>query len=104
MFTRYYSDLVDTLSSCSNLSKHFVSASIITIADHHAILSESDPQAKAEKLLKPIAAALNTNFKPSFYKMLAIMNKHGNESTKSLVERIVQSDELKGSELGKNVL
>jgi len=104
VFTRFYGDLVDTLSSCSNLSKYFVSESIITIADHYAMMSENDPQAKADKLLKPIAAALNTKFKPSFYKMLTIMKRRGNESTKSLAERITQADELKGSELGNNIL
>ena len=100
IFLDNYSDLVTTLSS-ANLSQHFVSNAIITIADHHNILSKTDSHKMAETLLRPIAAALEIGYLPSFYKMLRIMKKHGNESVRALADRISQSDELKGREPGK---
>ena len=99
VFTDYYSDLVTALSS-ADLSEHFVSSSVITIADHHTICSHNDPHDKAVTLLKFIAAAVNTGYSPSFYKMLKIMKTHGNEVMRTLADKISQSDELKGSKQG----
>ena len=99
VFIEHYSQLVTALSS-ADLSQHFVSSSVITIADHHKIRSQSDPQDKAVTLLKPIAVALETGYSPSFYKMLKIMKTHGNESVRALADKISQSDELKGREPG----
>ena len=101
VFTSHYSDLVNTLSS-ANLSEYFVSESIITIADNHTIYSKTNPREKAVFLLKPIAAALQSGFTPSFYKMLTIMENHGNESVRLLADKISQSNELTGSEFGNN--
>ena len=103
VFTSHYSDLTNALSSANgNLSDYFVSESIITIADNHTIHSKTDPYEKARFLLKPIEAALKIGFTPSFYKMLGIMRKHGNESMRSLAQKISQSNELRGSEFGND--
>ena len=96
VFLKHYHDLVAILPN-ANLSQYFVSSSIITIADDHNISSSNDRHHKAVTLLNPIAAALETGYTPSFYKMLEIMKEYGNEPVKALADRIGQTM----TELGK---
>ena len=99
-FLAHYGNLVTTLSlSNADLSPHFVSNGIITMADHYAI-NKSDPSEQAKNLLKPIAAALKIGYLPSFYKMLKIMKTYGNEALRELADKISQSDGVRESTLG----
>ena len=103
VFLKYYSDLVTTFSS-TNLYHHFVSPSIITLVDCHEICSEKNPDERAKLLLQKIGAALKINHSPSFYSMLTIMREHGSESMKRLANKISQSSELKGSDIGNKYI
>ena len=102
VFLDYYSELVTAFSS-ENLYHHFVRKSIITIADSHRIRSETDPRNKAEILLQPIGGALEYGYLPSFKEMLTIMKDHGSKSVKALANKISQSSELKGSDIGNKI-
>ena len=103
MFLDHYDVLVTTFAN-TNLYRHFVAQSIITISDNHKICCKTDPQEKAEILLRIIGVALEIGYSKSFYKMLGIMRDYGNEFVKALANKISQSSGLKGSDFGNNYI
>ena len=85
-FTQFYSKLITVFHDKGYLV-HFVPAGIISPndVDEMSILSNSD---RAVRLLKNISAPLECGEKQGFYKMLDILQAHGNLNAKQLVESI----------------
>ena len=85
-FTQFYSKLITVFHDKSYLV-HFVPAGIIlpNDVDEMSILSNSD---RAVRLLKNISAPLECGEKQGFYKMLDILQAHGNLHAKQLAESI----------------
>jgi len=87
--------LVDTLK-CINLYRYFVTEDIITFDEEEEISCEKNPRKQSEIFLKKMSSSLKTGFTKSFYKMLDVMEIHGNLTTKELARDIKKSiDDLK---------
>jgi len=85
-FVTYYPDLTQVFRT-NTLAAHFVSARIITMTDHDEICSLS-PTYGGLRLLRNVSAPLETGNTRNFYKMLDIMQNHGNSHAKTLVRSI----------------
>ena len=84
IFTKHYASLCNTLTDVNTLLPHFVAKEIITIKDEGEIdVIETTPN-KVKKLLSHISGPLESGNAKGFHTMLAIMKKHGNQSTKDL--------------------
>ena len=85
-FVDFYSKLT-TVFHDKNYIVHFVTAGIISPNDVDGLskLSNND---RAMSLLKNISAPLECGEKQSFYKMLEIMQTHGNHHAQQLTENI----------------
>ena len=99
VFINCYDEFVTVLSN-TNLSPHFVSRSIISLTDDHSLRLKTNPTDKADILLKPVATALKIGNPDPFYKMLAIMKEHGNETEKKFANKISHSSGLQSQDLG----
>ena len=100
VFIQYYSKLTSILQV--DLTPHFVTAEIITLSDEDEITKASTTSHRAamKMLLKPVSSSLETGYTTSFYKMLEIMQQHGNDATQHLSGEIfdkVRSPEVKKS-------
>jgi len=82
-FITYYSDLTQVFRT-NTFAAHFVSARIITMTDHDEICSLS-PTSGGIRLLRNVSAPLETGDTRNFYKMLDIMQNHGNNHARTLV-------------------
>ena len=85
MFIQYYSKLTSILQV--DLTPHFVTAKIITLSDEDEITikaSTTSHRAAMKMLLKPISSSLKTGYTTTFYKMLEIMQQHGNDAAQHL--------------------
>ena len=85
-FVNFYSKL-RTVFHDRNYTVHFVSAGIISPkdVDDMYMLSDND---RAKSLLKNISASLQCGEKQGFYKMLEILQVHGNFSAQQLADDI----------------
>ena len=85
-FIQFYSKLT-TVFHDKNYLIHFVPAGIISPNDVHHMSKMSDND-RAASLLKNISAPLECGEKQTFYKMLEIMQAHGNLFAQQLVRNI----------------
>ena len=85
-FANFYSKLTIVFSDKKYLA-HFVSAGLISPNDvpHMSDLPDSD---RTVHLLKNISAPLGCDEKQGFYKMLEIMEIHGNDHAQQLAQNI----------------
>lgn len=70
---------------------HFASQNVITLAELRSISSVQDPTEKVRKLLNKISGPLESGGTSSFYKLLVIMKRYGNDATKQLAVEINKS-------------
>ena len=89
MFINYYSKLTSVLQV--DLCPHFVTNNIITISDQDEIIKIAATSRKAAviMLLNTISLPLGTGYTTSFYKMLEIMQQHGNDAAQHLSGEIL---------------
>ena len=87
LFTDYYCKLVDTLPA-SDLSHYFVSARVISLADHEEIVRSSTPQKAARLLLDRVSQQLQNGNSSVFNKMLLIMEHHGIATAKIVAKEV----------------
>ena len=104
VFIQHYSKLISILQV--DLTPHFVTAKIITLSDEDEITKAStiSHRAAMKMLLKPVSLSLETGYTTSFYKMLEIIQQHGNDAAQHLAGEMlaeVKSPEVKKSD-GKN--
>ena len=104
MFITYYSKLTSILQV--DLTPHFVTAKIITLSDEDEITKSSTTSHRAamKMLLKPVSLTLETGYTTSFYKMLEIIQQHGNDAAQHLAGEVlaeVKSPEVEKSEAKK---
>ena len=85
-FKKFYSQLTTVFCDTNYLS-HFVSESIISLSDVDHISSLSGRN-RALCVLRSISAPLECGETQSFYKMLEIMQSHGNLHAKNLAENV----------------
>ena len=85
-FVTCYSDLTHVFQT-NTFAPHFVSAHIITMNEHHDICT-LQPKDSIVRLLRSISAPLESGQTGNFYKMLEIMQNHGNVHARSLAEKI----------------
>jgi len=101
VFIQYYSKLTSILQV--DLTPHFVTVKIITLSDEDEITkaSATSHRAAMKMLLKPVSSSLEAGYTTSFYKMLEIIQQHGNDAAQHLAGEIlaeVKSPELKKSD------
>jgi len=101
VFIQYYSKLTSILQV--DLCPHFVTSNIITISDQDEIIKTATTSRKAAviMLLNTISLPLSTGYTTSFYKMLEIIQQHGNDAAQYLAGEIlakVKSPEVKKSD------
>jgi len=104
VFITYYSKLTSILQV--DLTPHFVTAKIITLSDEDEITKSSTTSHRAamKMLLKPVSLTLETGYTTSFYKMLEIIQQHGNDAAQHLAGEVlaeVKSPEVEKSEAKK---
>ena len=89
VFITYYSDLTQVfrVDNILNFAGRFLSARIITRSEYDEIYSLS-PTDGSIRLLRSIAGPLEIGNTEHFYKMLEIMQNHGNIHAKTLSEKI----------------
>ena len=108
VFIQYYSKLTSILQV--DLTPHFVTAKIITLSDEDEITKASTTSHRAamKMLLKPVSSSLETGYTTSFYKMLEIMQQHGNDAAQHLSGEILdevgppEGKKLNGKDLQLN--
>jgi len=101
-FIQYYSKLTSILQV--DLTPHFITAKIITLSDEDEITKASTTSHRTamKMLLKPVSSSLETGYTTSFYKMLEIIQQHGNDAAQHLAGEIlaeVESSKVKKHEL-----
>ena len=84
--TKFYNKLTAVFHDKSYLS-HFVPAGIILVNDVHH-MSDLPDNDRAICLLKNISTPLERNEKQNFYKMLEIMQEHGNLHAQQLADNM----------------
>ena len=102
MFKEYYGDLKNTLSAQS-LLPYLVSADVITFQDEAEICAAKTSSAKATILLQKLVGPLEMGNTFGFYKLLQIMELHGNLATKVLAKKMITqvSSLQKGPPVGR---
>jgi len=101
VFIDYFSTLVDTLPA-TDLCHYFVSAKVITLADHQEVVRASSPQRAAKLLLDKVSRQLQDGDRTVFTKMLLIMKHHGIATAKSVSDEITAKlSEMKCTDDGK---
>ena len=90
MFVENYSAIKSTLRN-TDLLQHFAVESVITMIELDEISSVRNPAEKIGALLSKISGPLEAGLTSSFYKLLDIMQDHGNRTTKELANIIRHS-------------
>ena len=87
MFQKYYNDMIKIIPITS-LSGQLVSANIITPSEDEEVLSPSTPTDKAKIFLLKVSKSLEAGYTTSFYSLLDILEKFGNQDCIELSSNI----------------
>ena len=87
VFQKYYNDMIKIIP-ITTLSCHFVSANIITPSEDEEVLSPVTSTEKTRTLLLKISGPLEAGYTASFYKLLNILEKFGNQDCIDLSSNI----------------
>ena len=88
LFLAHYPELCKAITDVENLLPYFVKEDIISVDIHQEINAKFTLNKKAEALMSYISGPLESGNTEKFYKMLKIMEEHGNQATEALAKRI----------------